>query len=382
MPSVHKREGSPYWFCAYYLPDGRRSLRSTKCRKKNDAIKVCFKYAEASDLARDGRLLEGKAREVISDIYAIGNRGAMPEATVRAYITEWLKVKELEVRAFAEYDRVGKAFLAFLGAKADKPMDTVSPADVTAWRGKLADVVSGSTVNKNLKLIRGAFSRAVRDGVIRDNPFVRVGMVKTDKQKRRALTLPELQTVLKHATGDWVGIILAGVYTGQRLGDIANLTWQQIDLEAKEVRFTTQKTGKALALPIAEPLFRFLLDHPAGDKPSDPVFPSTYGKPTNSNSHTFTDLLADAGLGPRSTHRRTRDKDEPTRRRNVSGLSFHCLRHTATSLLKNAGISDVVAREIIGHDTEAVSRAYTHIDYSTLKTAIGQLPDITSEATK
>ncbi len=377
MPSVHKRKGSPYWFCAYCLPDGRRALRSTKCRHKNEAVKVCFKYAEAADLARDGRLLEGKAREVIADIYAIGNRQTMPEATVRTYITEWLKVKELEVRAFAEYERVGNAFLSFLGPRADRPMDTVSPADITAWRAKLAAVVSGSTVNKNLKLVRGAFSRAVRDGVIRDNPFVRVGMVKAGKQQRRALTLPELQAVLKQATGDWVGIILAGVYTGQRLGDIANLTWQQIDLEAKEVRFTTQKTGKALALPIAEPLFRFLLDHPAGDKPCDPVFPSTYGKPTNSNSHAFTDLLAAAGLGPKSTHRRTRDKDEPSRRRNVSGLSFHCLRHTATSLLKNAGISDVVAREIIGHDTEAVSRAYTHIDYSTLKTAIGQLPDIT-----
>ncbi|HMP00695.1 MAG TPA: hypothetical protein PKE26_16485 [Kiritimatiellia bacterium] len=35
-----------------------------------------------------------------------------------------------------------------------------------------------------------------------------------------------------------------------------------------------------------------------------------------------------------------------------------------------------MAREIIGHDTEAVSRAYTHIERDTLRAAVNQLPDI------
>jgi hypothetical protein len=34
----------------------------------------------------------------------------------------------------------------------------------------------------------------------------------------------------------------------------------------------------------------------------------------------------------------------------------------ATSLLKRAGASDVVAREIVGYETAAVSRTYSHID--------------------
>jgi site-specific recombinase XerD len=66
-------------------------------------------------------------------------------------------------------------------------------------------------------------------------------------------------------------------------------------------------------------------------------------------------------------------------RRTASGMSFHYLRHTATSLLKNAGVSDVVAREIIGHDSEAISRIYTHIEASTLRKAVGALPDVTKK---
>jgi integrase len=41
-------------------------------------------------------------------------------------------------------------------------------------------------------------------------------------------------------------------------------------------------------------------------------------------------------------------------KRATGGLGFHCLRHTATTLLKAGGVSDAVAREIIGHESAAV----------------------------
>ena len=62
--------------------------------------------------------------------------------------------------------------------------------------------------------------------------------------------------------------------------------------------------------------------------------------------------------------------------RTTSELSFHCLRHTATSLLKNAGVSDAVARDIIGHDSAAVSAHYTHIDTATKRGAVDSMPDV------
>ena len=57
-------------------------------------------------------------------------------------------------------------------------------------------------------------------------------------------------------------------------------------------------------------------------------------------------------------------------------------RHTATSLLKNAGVSDVVAREIIGHGSVVVSRHYTHIETDTLRSALDRLPDVTAAQPK
>ena len=63
-------------------------------------------------------------------------------------------------------------------------------------------------------------------------------------------------------------------------------------------------------------------------------------------------------------------------RRTLNDISFYALRHTATSLLKNAGASDVVAMDIIGHETKAVSQEYTHIDMETKRRAINAMPDV------
>ena len=86
--------------------------------------------------------------------------------------------------------------------------------------------------------------------------------------------------------------------------------------------------------------------------------------------------MASVGLVPRRDHvSKGKGRD---RRRTQSKITFHALRHTATSLLKNAGVSDVVARDIIGHESEAVSRQYTHIDAETKRAALDKMPDVLS----
>ena len=57
-------------------------------------------------------------------------------------------------------------------------------------------------------------------------------------------------------------------------------------------------------------------------------------------------------------------------------LSFHCLRHTATSMLKDAGVGEAVARDIIGHESKAIRLNYTHIAEDAKRNAVNTLPDI------
>jgi hypothetical protein len=55
---------------------------------------------------------------------------------------------------------------------------------------------------------------------------------------------------------------------------------------------------------------------------------------------------------------------------------------TTTSLLKNAGVSEAMARDIIGHESAAISRHYTHIDEDSKRKALAKLPDITAAPKK
>ena len=45
--------------------------------------------------------------------------------------------------------------------------------------------------------------------------------------ERRAFTLDELRAVIEVANDEWRSIIMFGLYSGQRLADIASLTWSQ-----------------------------------------------------------------------------------------------------------------------------------------------------------
>jgi hypothetical protein len=47
-------------------------------------------------------------------------------------------------------------------------------------------------------------------------------------------------------------------------------------------------------------------------------------------------------------------------------------------MLKAAGVSDFFAREIVGHESAAVSRQYSHLSTADKKNAMRNLPDVTN----
>jgi integrase len=96
-------------------------------------------------------------------------------------------------------------------------------------------------------------------------------------------------------------------------------------------------------------------------------------------SQGFYDILADVGLVERRKRQHAGTGKGRSNRRTFHEVSFHALRHTATSLMKNAGISPAIVQDLIGHESEAVSAHYTHVDERAKRRAIKSLPDITAE---
>ena len=71
-------------------------------------------------------------------------------------------------------------------------------------------------------------------------------------------------------------MVLFGLYAGRHLGDIARLTWANVDLPGQRIRLTTQKTGKTLTIPMAEPLARHVENLPVSDDARTPLHPRAF----------------------------------------------------------------------------------------------------------
>jgi integrase len=325
---------------------------------------------------------------VLFDIHEDITGQKLNSATVTQFLNLWVEAGKATTspRTHAKYAGVIRQFLAHLGKMADGDLSAITVQHVAGFRDSLASRLSIGTANIALKIVRAAFAEAVRQSVLVSNPAALVKILSkrgSDTEQRRPFTLPELKLILKDADKEWTGIILTGLYTGQRLGDIARLTWQNVDLHTGELRLVTRKTGRRQVIPLASPLQRHFESLDSTDDPKAPLFPKAASTLTTAKngesgalSNAFREILESAGLAEIRPKDHSKQGQGRSARRNTSELSFHCLRHTATSLLKNAGVSDVVARDIVGHDSVAVSRSYTHIETKTLRRAVDLMPDV------
>jgi integrase len=379
MASVIRKPRSRYWFACFRDLHGRQNRKSTEQTDRKKALEIAKHY----ELVAQRKLKPQKVRETLSELYRNIYGETVPSATVRQYAEDWLKVKQPETAraTFAAYCKSTNKFLAYLGADGERDIAEITRTHISGFRNALAKKVAPGTANFDLKTIRMLFRSARRDGFILEDPAEFTKAIKrTQEQQRRPFTVPELQALLSVADPEWQSLIKFGLYTGQRLTDLALLTWGQIDLEKDQIRLVTRKTNKTILLPIAAPLRNHILGLSAPDDPKTPVHMRSHrilerqeGR-AGSLSNQFAMLLAHIGL--RAPLKRKNTGKGRSGRRTKYEVSYHSLRHTAVSLLKDAGIPEAVVMELVGHDSHQMSAHYTHVGFDALTRAAAALPNL------
>ncbi len=379
MGSLHKNHG-PNWYASYYKADGTRAFKSTGTPDKRLANQIMLQFEEAEKQGKAHRLTMKRARDVIAEIYNAVHGEELPADETGPFLNQWLERKtgELADSSLSEYKQTVSQFLEFVGPRKDKPLDAITKAIVSDWRDSLLKRVSPATARKQIVILRAAFNDAIREGRARENPAADVRVKKTNSRTRQPFTGEQIISLLAAANQEWQGMILTAFYTGVRLGDIALLNWENVNLQAMEIRFSVTKTGADMKAPIADQLHDFLIRLPSYDT-GGPLFPelnATYTRAgTSSLSNQFRLIMHDAGLVEKPSRESTGKGREA--KRAVSKYSFHCLRHSFVSELKNSGSGDSVAKELAGHSSDAVSRVYTHGNPAALRAAVNKLPKLT-----
>ena len=344
MASLTKKSRSKYWFACFRDLQGKQRRLSTKQTDRKKAMKVAEQYEQVSQC----KLPVHNVRQTLTALAREAYGETFPSATVRQFTEAWLKSKAPPVVAQSTHDfyrKSAKKFLEFLGTAAELDLSAMTRKMMIEFRNQVAQKASATTTNHDLKAIKLIFRSAKRDGYIIEDPseFVESVRRKTSDDARRPFTVPEIRKVIEVADKEWKSLVLFALYTGQRLADLATLRWDNIDLVRNEIRIQTRKTGKRLAIPIAPPLKTHIESLPAareGHLHPKAAVTVTSQKRSGTLSNQFANLLAQAGLRDKAPHR-SRGKGRDAKR-SSNGLSFHALRHTAVSLLKDAGIPEAV----------------------------------------
>jgi integrase len=372
MASVSRHPKSKYWSAFWRDTDGKLRCKTTKLTDKAKALKVATAWEKVF-----------RAKNAVEHIRVTFNQLAReidPEAaipTVHEYFSRWVEGHggELAPRTLVSYQQRLKQFSEYVGN--EMTMDMVKQTHALAFRGSIAKTASATTANHAAKVLRSVFSCAMNEGVIIGNPFALKALGEKNAEKQ-AFTLAQVKRLLTVADSEWKSLITFGIYTGQRLGDLAKLTWSKIDFERKEILFKTEKTGRDMAIPASDALWSHILSLKRGT-PTAPLHPRAFEMREKYGiggvSKDFTRLMVSAGLCEARPNNRKREKAGDVSR-EVNPLTFHSLRHAAATWLRDVGVSESVAMEIVGHDSASVDRAYVHTDPRIMRDALNKLPKI------
>ncbi len=384
MPSVRRKPGSSIWYACYTDGSGVQRQVSTGLKGKTEAFQLAVAYEGAGQLD----LAEAEAIAEVQKIFARARGQSVTQISIDRYLRSWLEDRrgEVEPGSWTRYESSIVRFIEFLGQTAHLPLHRCSESHIAQFRRRRMEVVSPATANADLNVLRFAFKKALKKRLIVVDPTAELENLSSKSangtSNRRPFTKDELERLLHVADAEWRGMIFFGLYTVQRLGDIAQIRWSQV--QNGVLNITRAKTGKQAIVPLHSAVKSYLSRLPAG-KQSDSVFPSAAhilvetGR-SSQLSNQFYKLLVAAGLAEKRSKKNTGKGHGAARSTNE--LSFHCLRHTGNTWLKEGGAGEAIVRDIVGHESTDVSRIYTHIDEATKRAAINRLPVVGRVAPK
>ena len=292
--------------------------------------------------------------------------------TVAEYLDEWLS--DVAPASVGEVTLIRYRSLCRIQIKPHLgriPLQKLRPRDVSIWLQALRKTdLSARSVQHAHAVLRCALNHAAAVELVERNVASVVKPPSRPRDEVAILTSNQITDTLAKIEGHWLYPIVAlAIGSGARRGEIAALTWADIDLDAATVRIARSveqsraglrikppKTAagvRTVSLPVfviaalrvhRQKTLELRLQLGAGALPADaPVFGSIDGGWRNPQS--ITDSWRDA-----------------VKSRGLPSTTFHSLRHFHASALIAAGLDVVTVSRRLGHANPGITlSAYSHL---------------------
>lgn len=318
-------------FFVVYSIDKKRVWRSTKTRNKTEAYRILL-----ANPSLDGSKNLGETHLLSHCI---------------AQYLDYVKAN-FSHKTFSTYQFTLKRFFEHFG---DVQIETIGTRGIDFYKIGRSKSVSPSTINIELRALKAFFNCLTRWETIAKSPCDGVKPIRIPESLPAYLSHQELKNLLDGMKDPWLKpIVTFAAMTGARLGEIMNLSWENVNLVNRTVTIRsnisfTVKGGRMRTIPLNDTAYRLLNGMSLKE---GLVFPGKRGGPANLNfvSKSFRVAVRSSGL--------------------VRGLHFHSLRHTFASLLVKNGVSLYQVQKLLGHTTSRITEIYAHLQTGDLQDVV------------
>ena len=352
MGSVFRQKGRKTWMLKYYR-EGRRIVESSRTEEKREAERL-LKLREAA-VVEGKRILPRASRYTVDE----GMRDVLNDYIANAK------------RSHDHADRRWRLHLkpVFGGRR----MAAVTTADVRSYiAARLEQKAASATINRELALLKRAFSLARKAEIIATSPYI--PMLEEDNVRQGFFEDAQIEAVIAHLPESLQGVIRFAAITGWRIpSEVLTLQWRQIDLDG--VLSANQQTWGVVRLEPGTTKNRKGRVFPCTPELRDVLLVQKRRAEEHAREHgQIVPWVFHADGEPISQFGFFRTAwDRACKAAGCPGRVPHDLRRTAVRNSVRAGIPDVVAMRLSGHKTRSVFDRYNIVSGDDLAAGVAKL---------
>jgi integrase len=215
------------------------------------------------------------------------------------------------------------------------------------------------TVAKAYRLLHAIMQTAVDDELIRRNPCRIPDAGKEDSDERPVIPLPVVFDIASKVPGRYRALVLLATFAQMRLGELAGLRRDHLDLDAYEVRITETLVqpdkGGLITEPPKSRAGKRTLTFPAEIVPDLRRHLERYAEPGHRGL---------VFIGPKGGRIRRSNFNviwsAACAAAGVPGTHFHDLRHTGGTLAATTGATTRELMTRLGHSSTRAAMIYQH----------------------
>jgi integrase len=233
----------------------RRSLRLGKCAIKTaEAVKVQIEQLVAASILghavpmETAHWLADRDEVMIDKLAAVFLIPKRESAALAAFLDRYIAERtDAKPNTLIVWRQVRRCLVEFFGD--GKPLREITPGDADRWRLWLAEQGLGeNTVNRRCGFAKQFFRVAVRQRLIRENPFgdLQGTTVRANRERDYFITREQAQQVLDACPeAQWRVLFALSRYGGLRNpSETLTLKWGDVDWERGRIVVTSPKTER------------------------------------------------------------------------------------------------------------------------------------------